>query len=69
MIGQKDGSGGIDVSWHTTKGNILRIIANFSDRSLAMPNLGKGETIWPRDEMPRLLLRPAEILVRLERPA
>jgi maltooligosyltrehalose trehalohydrolase len=69
MIGQKDGSGGIDVSWHTTKGNILRIIANFSDRSLAMPNLGKGETIWPRDEMTRLLLRPAEILVRLERPA
>jgi len=67
LFGQKDNSGAIDVRWYTARRNILRIIANFTDRALALPKLPAGTTIWPQAAKPGGLIRPAEILVRLER--
>ncbi|WP_407158642.1 malto-oligosyltrehalose trehalohydrolase [Bradyrhizobium sp. STM 3557] len=65
LLGTSDASGGIDVRWRTAQGDVLQIVANFSDRGLSMPPLIEGETLWPQQSVKQDMLAPACIIVRL----
>jgi maltooligosyltrehalose trehalohydrolase len=65
LIGAADSSGGLDVCWRTAKGDLLQIIANFSDKDFPMPTLIDGETLWPPQAAIQDMLSPARIIVRI----
>ena len=65
LIGADDATGGLDVRWQTSKGDVLQIVANFSGGDLPMPSLIDGETLWPPQTANHDVLPPACIIVRL----
>ena len=66
-LGENDRTGGLDVRWGTSSGDILQIVANFSDKELHMPILIEGQSLWQlRPEKAGALL-PSDIIVRLGR--
>jgi maltooligosyltrehalose trehalohydrolase len=67
LFGRRGFEGGLAISWRTAQGNLLQIVTNFSDGSLALPKLIAGETIWPRHSLPEKIMRPSEIIVRCGR--
>jgi len=61
-----DANGGLDARWQTGKGDVLQIIANFSDEELPTPTLIDGKTLWPPGMAKRDVLPPAGVMVRLD---
>ncbi len=69
LLGSRDATGGLDVRWQTASGDVLQIVANFSDGDLSMPALIDGETLWPPEVTKQDVLAPADIVVRLHAKA
>lgn len=59
------GSGGIDVRWQTTRGDILQIVANFSDHPLPLPKMVAAECLWRGLAVEAGALLPGDITVTL----
>ena len=59
-------TGGINVQWTSTRGEILQIIANFANHAILRPALVEGETLWGMESTKgHLYLHPDDILVRV----
>jgi len=65
LLGENPRTGGLDARWRTQKGDILQIVANFSDRELPMPALVAGENLWRLGAVDAPALLPNDIIVRL----
>jgi maltooligosyltrehalose trehalohydrolase len=65
MIGADDAIGGLDMRWRTGKGDVLQIVANFSDGDSPIPTLIDGEILWASQGVSPDMLPPAYIIVRL----
>jgi maltooligosyltrehalose trehalohydrolase len=64
LLGNEDTSGGINVRWHTAKGDVLQIVASFSTQALPRPPLIDDEVLWgTKPGGAHLYLHPAEIIV------
>jgi maltooligosyltrehalose trehalohydrolase len=66
-LGSRGSSGGINIEWRTSAGDMLQILTNFSGVDVAIPPLVEGEVLWPRGTRQANLptkLRPADIIVR-----
>jgi maltooligosyltrehalose trehalohydrolase len=61
---QHGDGGAIDVRWYSSKGDILQIVAHFGERTLPMPALIEGRTLWPSRWTEEESLHPAQIIVR-----
>lgn len=70
LLGPQDGRpGGLHIRWISTGGEVLQIVANFSNQAVLRPTLIEGETLWGSESaLGHLYLHSADILVRLGRP-
>jgi maltooligosyltrehalose trehalohydrolase len=59
-------AGGLHVQWHTARGRILQIVANFDEQAVLRPPLVEGNVLWGAEPAEgHIYLHPADILVCL----
>jgi maltooligosyltrehalose trehalohydrolase len=68
-VGGGDGLGGIEVRWETRRGDVLQMVANFSESELSFSEPLQGRQLWRSQPFNGETLSPAQIIVALHQGA